>query len=900
SMTQLNQPRLQSSALSSGFSPTPTKRLRKEGAAVCELRTVISRALSEYNMWFHRLANDSSLPLVIRQPSACLRIYVHAVETVVLPHLFRADAEISSVLDNETVPQLKQGLSLTVILSLAVCSAAAPHAAKTISDRLMETSVQGKGDFGASESSKSLGSSGPSARLSASTTLIYTPIRSYATEPAAAVTINSRLKSDLKTAMKAKEKTRLQVIKSVLSDILYAEKNTSSGASFCRDSDADVATVIQRAIKQRRDSIEKYTAGGREDLAQTEAQEIDVLNGYLPEQLSADQIEARVKQVIQELGISGIKAMGAVMKAVDISAAQAPRSKVAEAVKRAARTNVRRGLEIAQLSAAVPKFSFSRRLGLESNSRVLRSQRFKSTTSRAAEEAGADAHVPLIMKSSVKTEISADRQTFVTTFANGLRVVSENNPGHFAALGVYVDAGSRYETPATFGYAHLMDRMAFRSSDRFTGAESMAVIEKLGGSIMSSSSRECIMYQAAVFPDDVPTALRLLADTTLRPKFTSEDLAELRETVPWELQDFTSKSDMFLPEKLHEIAFRTGTLGNPLLCPPSQLASATPESLAAYHRSWYRPERIVVAAVGIEHDDLVRLCNENGFADISSSSPNEADEQIEKDKVSDSEHSSRSWFNKMLGLGERGAAQALDPSARSVYTGGTWFESKPDMDFTQVYLGFKSSGIDNEHALYAYATLQMLLGGGGSFSAGGPGKGMYSRLYTRVLNQHAWIESCMAFHHCYTDTGLFGISASCRPRNEHALLDVVATEIEAIASANGRVSSRSSIRRPYASHEGPSQLEVRRAKNQLKSNLLMNLESRMVQLEDLGRQIQVSGHKIPASTMVEHIEAIRLADITKAAGDLLENPGTLLVQGYVDGIKKFYPQVLNNHGIAIM
>ncbi|KAJ2888814.1 hypothetical protein FB639_000373 [Coemansia asiatica] len=162
SMTQLNQPRLQSSALSSGFSPMPTKRLRKEGAAVCELRTVISRALSEYNMWFHRLANDSSLPLVIRQPSACLRIYVHAVETVVLPHLFRADAEISSVLDNETVPQLKQGLSLTVILSLAVCSAAAPHAAKTISDRLMETSVQGKGDFGASESSKSLGSSGPS------------------------------------------------------------------------------------------------------------------------------------------------------------------------------------------------------------------------------------------------------------------------------------------------------------------------------------------------------------------------------------------------------------------------------------------------------------------------------------------------------------------------------------------------------------------------------------------------------------------------------------------------------------------------------------------------------------------------------------------------------------------
>ncbi|KAJ1813396.1 Mitochondrial-processing peptidase subunit alpha, partial [Coemansia sp. RSA 2598] len=490
----------------------------------------------------------------------------------------------------------------------------------------------------------------------------------------------------------------------------------------------------------------------------------------------------------------------------------------------------------------------------------------------------------------------------VTTFANGLRVVSENNPGHFTALGVYVDAGSRYETPATFGYAHLMDRMAFRGSERFTSEESMAVIEKLGGSIMSSSSRECIMYQAAVFPDDVPTALRLLADTTLRPRFTSEDLAELRETVPWELHEFVSKPDLFLPEKLHEVAFRTGTLGNPLLCPPMQLAAATPDSLAAYHRSWYRPDRMVVAAVGLGHEELVRLCNENGFADISSSpspsspslsSKGEADGQVQADKGQDRDHSSRSWFNKVLGLGDGASARALDPNARSVYTGGTWFESKPDTDFTQVYLGFKSSGIDNEQALYAYATLQMLLGGGGSFSAGGPGKGMYSRLYTRVLNQHAWIESCVAFHHCYTDTGLFGISASCRPRNEHSLLDVVATEIEAIASAKERVSSRSSIRRPYASQEGPSQLEVRRAKNQLKSNLLMNLESRMVQLEDLGRQIQVSGRKVPANTMVEHIEAIRLADITKAASDLLQNPATLLVQGHVDGIKKFYPQLSN-------
>jgi processing peptidase subunit alpha len=56
-------------------------------------------------------------------------------------------------------------------------------------------------------------------------------------------------------------------------------------------------------------------------------------------------------------------------------------------------------------------------------------------------------------------------------------------------------------------------------------------------------------------------------------------------------------------------------------------------------------------------------------------------------------------------------------------------------------------------AQYALATMQMLLGGGGSFSAGGPGKGMYSRLYTNVLNQYYRVDYCAGFHHCYADSG---------------------------------------------------------------------------------------------------------------------------------------------------
>ncbi|KAJ2794598.1 Mitochondrial-processing peptidase subunit alpha, partial [Coemansia guatemalensis] len=362
--------------------------------------------------------------------------------------------------------------------------------------------------------------------------------------------------------------------------------------------------------------------------------------------------------------------------------------------------------------------------------------RFKS----AAAVQGVSAGIPLNSEKQHATKVSPDGRTRVTTFPNGLRVASEENPGHFTAIGVYVDAGSRYEDNSTSGYAHLMDRLAFRNSERFTSAESMAMIEKLGGSIMSSSSRECIMYQAAVFPHDVSTAVKLLADTTLRPKFLSDDVEELRATVPWEIQDVESKADMFLPEKLHEVAFQSGTLGNPLLCPLPRLESATPDSLERYHRRWYRPERIVVASVGIAHDELVRLCTDNGFADLEPQSSGKDTTPTRPDPAA-AGVADRSWFRSILGSAKSSAHTTM-ASGKSAYTGGMWLDPKADMDFTQLYVGFKSAGIDDEHGLYVYAVLQMLLGGGGSFSAGGPGKGMYSRLFTRVLNQHAWIESC--------------------------------------------------------------------------------------------------------------------------------------------------------------
>lgn len=160
---------------------------------------------------------------------------------------------------------------------------------------------------------------------------------------------------------------------------------------------------------------------------------------------------------------------------------------------------------------------------------------------------------------------------------------------------------------------------------------------------------------------------------------------------------------------------------------------------------------------------------------------------------------------------------------------------------------------------------------------------MYSRLYTNVLNQHGWVESCVAFNHSYTDSGLFGISSSCSPGNVTNMLDVMCRELQALTLDTG-----------YASLQT---VEVNRAKNQLRSSLLMNLESRMVELEDLGRQVQVHGRKVGVREMCRKIDELTVQDLRRVAkivvGGMAENPGmgsgaptVVLQEGEEEGVTR--------------
>ncbi|KAG9061383.1 Mitochondrial-processing peptidase subunit alpha [Linnemannia hyalina] len=454
------------------------------------------------------------------------------------------------------------------------------------------------------------------------------------------------------------------------------------------------------------------------------------------------------------------------------------------------------------------------------------------------------------------TNNSSSIASRVTKLPNGVRVATEDSQGHFASLGVYVDAGSRYEDETTRGVSHILDRLAFKSTKNRTSEAMMNDLEAAGGNVMCSSSRESIMYQSALLPQDLPQMLAIMADTIRNPAVTEEELEEQKVSAGHEIQEYWSKPEMILPELLHTVAYKDNTLGNPLLCPVENLETMTTENIKKYISTWYRPDRIVVSAVGADHDKVVDLTRKY-FGDMKSLVPATGSGSGSEEASGSDSASKGGIFKSLFGKNASSSSSSgiLKPDFNTLsrqpakYTGGTLLIEDDTQPFTHLFVGFEGLSIHDDD-IYALATLQLLMGGGSSFSAGGPGKGMYSRLFSNVLNHYNWIESCMSFNHCYSDSGLFGISGSCYPGYETMLLEVIVRELE-LTTRTGK--------------GGIAQVELDRAKNQLRSSVLMNLESKMVQLEDLGRQVQVHGAKVPVEELCAKIEKVTKQDMVRVA-----------------------------------
>lgn len=136
--------------------------------------------------------------------------------------------------------------------------------------------------------------------------------------------LEEKILSDYKEAMKSQDKVKsstLSFLRAELINVAIAKKKNALD-------DNEVITVIKKQVKQHQDSIEQFKKGSREDLVTKEEAELGILKGYLPPQLSDEEIKQLIEEAVTTLGLSGMKDMGKVMKEVSLKVGQSADSKV--------------------------------------------------------------------------------------------------------------------------------------------------------------------------------------------------------------------------------------------------------------------------------------------------------------------------------------------------------------------------------------------------------------------------------------------------------------------------------------------------------------------------------------------------------------------------------------------
>jgi hypothetical protein len=126
--------------------------------------------------------------------------------------------------------------------------------------------------------------------------------------------LKHRIREEMKDAMRSGERERLKVIRLIISSVKQVEIDTRQNI----DDDGQVLQIINKMVKQRRDSVKQFAAGDRQDLVDIELSEINILENYLPEQLNEQEIELLIDETLSEIDAKDIKDMGKAMAAIKI------------------------------------------------------------------------------------------------------------------------------------------------------------------------------------------------------------------------------------------------------------------------------------------------------------------------------------------------------------------------------------------------------------------------------------------------------------------------------------------------------------------------------------------------------------------------------------------------------
>ncbi|MEK9661680.1 MAG: pitrilysin family protein, partial [Alphaproteobacteria bacterium] len=201
------------------------------------------------------------------------------------------------------------------------------------------------------------------------------------------------------------------------------------------------------------------------------------------------------------------------------------------------------------------------------------------------------------------------RDIRITTLANGLRVATDYVPTvETVSLGVWVGAGTRYETASVNGVAHLLEHMLFKGTARRDALAIAESIEAVGGHMNAYTSRESTAYYVRILKEDVALAVDVLADILQHSLFDADELRRERTVILQEIAQVHDTPDDLVFDNYQALAFAGQPLGQPVLGNAAYVRDMPREAILDYLGAHYRAGTMLLVAAGnVDHDALVTL-----------------------------------------------------------------------------------------------------------------------------------------------------------------------------------------------------------------------------------------------------------------------------------------------------
>ena len=411
--------------------------------------------------------------------------------------------------------------------------------------------------------------------------------------------------------------------------------------------------------------------------------------------------------------------------------------------------------------------------------------------------------------------------------SSGLRIVTEEVPSvRSAAVGIWINVGSRDEAPATAGASHFLEHLLFKGTTSRTALEISSSIESVGGEMNAFTSKEYTCFYARVIDTDLPMAINVVSDLITSSIVSALDVDAERKVVLEEIAMRDDDPSDLVHDFFSDTYYGDTPIGRPILGTVESIKGMSRNAVFNYYKKKYLPQDLVVAVAGnIKHKRVVAMVEEalsrDNFLDVLAAPVVRPNTLIKNTK------------HQSVGVMYKKSEQA------------------------HMFYGMEGVARADDRR-FAMGVLSAALGGG-----------MSSRLFQEIREKRGLAYSVYAYAQQFAGTGVLGFYAGCNPSKAIEVVEIIRSVLSDVAD-NGMT------------HE-----EIERAKGAVRGSLVLSQEDSGSRMSRIGKNEIVYGQVMDFDDILKSIARVSTEDIREIASEFLVKTPTLALVGPFKNESKF-------------